>query len=84
MTVFPKHKNHHATHQAAVSRRSCRKPPASRRPQGGARQREAREISPEELKAVEDREIEKVIRKQEEVGLRSVTDGEFRRAFWNY
>jgi methionine synthase II (cobalamin-independent) len=25
-----------------------------------------------------------VIRKQEEVGLRSVTDGEFRRAFWNY
>jgi 5-methyltetrahydropteroyltriglutamate--homocysteine methyltransferase len=25
-----------------------------------------------------------VIRKQEDVGLRSVTDGEFRRAFWNY
>ena len=25
-----------------------------------------------------------MIRKQEEVGLRSVTDGEFRRAFWNY
>jgi len=46
--------------------------------------RERAEISPEELKAVEDREIEKVIRKQEEVGLRSVTDGEFRRAFWNY
>jgi len=23
-------------------------------------------------------------RKQEEIGLRSVTDGEFRRAFWNY
>jgi len=50
-----------------------------------ARARRGRaEISPEELKAVEDREIEKVIRKQEEVGLRSVTDGEFRRAFWNY
>jgi 5-methyltetrahydropteroyltriglutamate--homocysteine methyltransferase len=50
-----------------------------------ARARRARgEISPEELKAVEDREIEKVIRKQEGVGLRSVTDGEFRRAFWNY
>src|SRR6476660_7461819 len=45
--------------------------------------RERAEISPEELKAVEDREIEKVIRKQEEVGLRSVTDGEFRRAFWH-
>ncbi|MGZ3321465.1 MAG: 5-methyltetrahydropteroyltriglutamate--homocysteine S-methyltransferase [Xanthobacteraceae bacterium] len=46
--------------------------------------REGGEISPEELKAVEDREIENVIRKQEAAGLRSVTDGEFRRAFWNY
>jgi 5-methyltetrahydropteroyltriglutamate--homocysteine methyltransferase len=46
--------------------------------------RERGEISPEELEAVEDREIEKVIRNQEEVGLRSVTDGELRRAFWNY
>ena len=25
-----------------------------------------------------------MIRKQEEVGLKAVTDGEFRRAFWNY
>ncbi len=46
--------------------------------------RERGEISAEELASIEDREIEKVIRKQEEVGLRSVTDGEFRRAFWNY
>ncbi len=46
--------------------------------------RERGEISAAELAAVEDREIEKVIRKQEDVGLRSVTDGEFRRAFWNY
>jgi 5-methyltetrahydropteroyltriglutamate--homocysteine methyltransferase len=46
--------------------------------------RERSEISAAELAAVEDREIEKVIRKQEEIGLRSVTDGEFRRAFWNY
>ncbi len=46
--------------------------------------RERGEISAAELAAVEDREIEKVIRKQEEIGLRSVTDGEFRRAFWNY
>src|SRR5215467_4346044 len=37
-----------------------------------------------ELAAIEDREIETVIRKQEDVGLRSATDGEFRRAFWNY
>jgi 5-methyltetrahydropteroyltriglutamate--homocysteine methyltransferase len=42
------------------------------------------EITAEELKTIEDREIEAVIRKQEEAGLRSVTDGEFRRAFWNY
>jgi 5-methyltetrahydropteroyltriglutamate--homocysteine methyltransferase len=46
--------------------------------------RERGEISSTELAAVEDREIEKVIRKQEDVGLRSATDGEFRRAFWNY
>ena len=36
------------------------------------------------LKAVEDDEIRKVIRRQEEVGLEAVTDGEFRRAFWHY
>jgi len=41
------------------------------------------EISPDDLKAVEDREIERVIRKQEEVGLRAVTDGEFRRSWWH-
>jgi 5-methyltetrahydropteroyltriglutamate--homocysteine methyltransferase len=46
--------------------------------------RERGEISAAELAAVEDREIERVIREQEDVGLRSVTDGEFRRAFWNY
>ena len=47
-------------------------------------QRERGEITAEELKRIEDREIEAVIRKQEDAGLRSVTDGEFRRAFWNY
>jgi len=46
--------------------------------------RERGEISADALKAIEDREIENVIKKQEAVGLRSVTDGEFRRAFWNY
>jgi 5-methyltetrahydropteroyltriglutamate--homocysteine methyltransferase len=46
--------------------------------------RERGEISADELKAIEDREIAAVIRKQEEIGLSSVTDGEFRRAFWNY
>ena len=42
------------------------------------------EMSAEALQAVEDREIAAVIRKQEEIGLQAVTDGEFRRAFWNY
>ena len=46
--------------------------------------RERGEIAADELAAVEDREIAKVIQRQEEVGLRSITDGEFRRAFWNY
>jgi len=42
------------------------------------------EISADALKTVEDREIAAIIRKQEDVGLKAVTDGEFRRAFWNY
>ena len=41
-------------------------------------------ISAEALKAIEDREIEHVIRRQEEVGLKSITDSEFRRVSWNY
>jgi 5-methyltetrahydropteroyltriglutamate--homocysteine methyltransferase len=46
--------------------------------------RECGEIEAEALKAVEDREITKIINRQEEIGLKAVTDGEFRRAFWNY
>jgi 5-methyltetrahydropteroyltriglutamate--homocysteine methyltransferase len=42
------------------------------------------EITAEALKAVEDREIEKAIKKQEEVGLKLATDGEFRRAWWQF
>src|SRR6201999_373233 len=41
------------------------------------------EIDAATLKAVEDREIERVIKKQEEVGLQSITDGEFRRSWWH-
>jgi 5-methyltetrahydropteroyltriglutamate--homocysteine methyltransferase len=40
-------------------------------------------ISAADLEAVEDREIERVIKKQEEVGLQAVTDGEFRRSWWH-
>jgi 5-methyltetrahydropteroyltriglutamate--homocysteine methyltransferase len=45
--------------------------------------RERGEITAEALKAVEDREIEKIIAKQEEAGLRAITDGEFRRSWWH-
>src|SRR5437899_582811 len=41
------------------------------------------ETTAAELKAVEDREIERIIRKQEEVGLQGVTDGEYRRSWWH-
>jgi 5-methyltetrahydropteroyltriglutamate--homocysteine methyltransferase len=41
------------------------------------------EISAAELSAIEDREIERIVRKQEESGLKSITDGEFRRSWWH-
>ena len=47
-------------------------------------QRERGEISADALNAIEDREIDRIIARQEQVGLRSITDGELRRAFWNY
>lgn len=41
------------------------------------------EITQEALRKVEDAEIEKLVEKQKEVGLRAVTDGEFRRKWWH-
>ena len=41
------------------------------------------EITPEQLKEIEDREIGRIIKKQEEIGLQSITDGEFRRSWWH-
>lgn len=43
----------------------------------------AGEISAEELERVENEEIIALIEKEKELGLKSVTDGEFRRAFWH-
>jgi 5-methyltetrahydropteroyltriglutamate--homocysteine methyltransferase len=40
-------------------------------------------ISPDELRAIEDDAIREVVRMQEEVGLQSATDGEFRRTSWH-
>jgi len=46
--------------------------------------RERGEISAEALRAIEDREIEKAIRKQEDIGLKVATDGELRRSWWHF
>src|SRR3984885_4893323 len=46
--------------------------------------REKGEIDAAQLAQVEDREIEKIIKKQEEVGLKCATDGEFRRSWWHF
>ena len=37
-----------------------------------------------ELTAIENEEIKKIIAKQEALGLASITDGEFRRAYWHF
>src|SRR4029077_15540283 len=50
-----------------------------------ARAKRARgELGAAALREIEDREIEGVIRKQEAIGLKSVTDGEYRRLSWNF
>ncbi len=47
-------------------------------------QHAAGQMTAAELKAIEDAEIGKIIAKQEQIGLRSVTDGELRRAYWHF
>jgi len=48
------------------------------------RAKAAGEISADALRAVEDRCVSDAIKKQAEVGLRCVTDGEYRRSMWHY
>ncbi|WP_308557457.1 5-methyltetrahydropteroyltriglutamate--homocysteine S-methyltransferase [uncultured Lactobacillus sp.] len=43
----------------------------------------ANKISAADLKKVEDEEIAKLVKKEEEAGLKIVTDGEFRRSYWH-
>jgi 5-methyltetrahydropteroyltriglutamate--homocysteine methyltransferase len=60
---------------------SLLRPPALK----DARARHAEgKITAAQLKEVEDREIEKAIKKQEEIGLKLATDGEFRRSWWHF
>jgi len=42
------------------------------------------EMSAEELRAIEDRCIREAVARQEGIGLKSVTDGEYRRGWWNH
>jgi 5-methyltetrahydropteroyltriglutamate--homocysteine methyltransferase len=46
--------------------------------------REKGEITAAQLQDVEHEEIKKIIRKQEEIGLRLATDGEYPRAWWQF
>ena len=46
-------------------------------------QRAGGEISPEQLRAVEDKAITEIVKFQEDVGLQSITDGEFRRTYFH-
>lgn len=45
---------------------------------------EDKSISADELKQVEDEAITEIVKMQESVGLKAVTDGETRRSFWHY
>lgn len=44
----------------------------------------AGEIKADELRRIEDIEIEKAVRRQRDVGLQLATDGEFRRSWWHF
>jgi 5-methyltetrahydropteroyltriglutamate--homocysteine methyltransferase len=65
-----------ADHVGSLLRPAPLKDARSKRAQGA--------ITSAQLKEIEDREIEKVVRKQEEIGLKLATDGEFRRSWWHF
>ncbi|MDM7517484.1 5-methyltetrahydropteroyltriglutamate--homocysteine S-methyltransferase [Lentilactobacillus sp. TOM.63] len=44
---------------------------------------EAHKITVDELRNVENEEIKRIVKKQVELGLKDVTDGEFRRSWWH-
>jgi 5-methyltetrahydropteroyltriglutamate--homocysteine methyltransferase len=46
--------------------------------------RDAGNITSQELEKIEDAEIKALVKKQEDIGLQAVTDGEYRRAFWHF
>ena len=56
----------------------------TRRLRQARERRQNGEIDEAALRAVEDEEIRTLVRRQEEIGLQAVTDGEFRRAYWHF
>ncbi len=46
--------------------------------------REAGSVGADELARIEDLEIERIVHKQAQIGLRLATDGEFRRSWWHF
>jgi 5-methyltetrahydropteroyltriglutamate--homocysteine methyltransferase len=65
-----------ADHVGSLLRPAALKEARARRQKG--------EITAEALRAIEDREIAAVVKKQEEIGLQCATDGEFRRSWWHF
>jgi 5-methyltetrahydropteroyltriglutamate--homocysteine methyltransferase len=63
-----------ADHVGSFLRSAALKEARSKREQGT--------ITADDLRAIEDREISHLIAKQEAAGLKSITDGEYRRASW--
>jgi 5-methyltetrahydropteroyltriglutamate--homocysteine methyltransferase len=43
---------------------------------------EAGSLPPEELRRIQEQAIREVVRMQEDIGLRSITDGEYNRTWW--
>src|SRR5262245_21134323 len=64
-----------ADHVGSLLRTAAVKEAREKRQRGG--------IDADALKGMEDREIARIVGKQEEVGLQSITDGEFRRSWWH-
>ena len=46
--------------------------------------REAGQITPAELTAIEDAEVARLVARQQAIGLHAITDGEVRRAWWHF
>src|SRR3954469_2241936 len=60
---------------------SLLRPPALKE---ARRRHEVGEIGATELAVIEDAEIRRAVERQAGIGLRSATDGEFRRAMWHF